>query len=107
MKHPHDNIRVGAITFIYSVTKRGWVFPGLSVIRNPLKAQRLAEAINNKRGCMTDFTGSNTPAEHRDSWRTPPEIFAALNAEFVFQLDAAASEKTDYVGFLSHRSRTH
>ncbi|MDC6953878.1 DUF1317 family protein, partial [Escherichia coli] len=27
MKHPHDNIRVGAITFIYSVTKRGWVFP--------------------------------------------------------------------------------
>ncbi|EEC9085723.1 DUF1317 family protein, partial [Escherichia coli] len=27
MKHPHDNIRVGAITFVYSVTKRGWVFP--------------------------------------------------------------------------------
>ncbi|MBB6839112.1 DUF1317 family protein, partial [Escherichia coli] len=24
-------------------------FPGLSVIRNPLKAQRLAEEINNKR----------------------------------------------------------
>ncbi|HHZ3260328.1 TPA: DUF1317 family protein, partial [Escherichia coli] len=22
MTHPHDNIRVGAITFIYSVTKR-------------------------------------------------------------------------------------
>ncbi|EET0856648.1 DUF1317 family protein, partial [Escherichia coli] len=21
MKHPHDNIRVGAITFVYSVTK--------------------------------------------------------------------------------------
>ncbi|EPS8966067.1 DUF1317 family protein, partial [Escherichia coli] len=40
----------GAITFVYSVTKRGWVFPGLSVIRNPLKAQRLAEEINNKRG---------------------------------------------------------
>ncbi|HAY5095277.1 DUF1317 family protein [Escherichia coli] len=40
---------LGAITFIYSVTKRGWVFPGLSVIRNPLKAQRLAEKINNKR----------------------------------------------------------
>ncbi|EET4968947.1 DUF1317 domain-containing protein [Escherichia coli] len=50
MKHPHDNIRVGTITFVYSVTKRGWVFPGLSVIRNPLKAQRLAEEINNKRG---------------------------------------------------------
>ncbi|EFA6330858.1 DUF1317 domain-containing protein [Escherichia coli] len=40
---------MGAITFVYSVTKRGWVFPGLSVIRNPLKAQRLAEKINNKR----------------------------------------------------------
>ena len=53
MKHPHDNIRVGTITFVYSVTKRGWVFPGLSVIRNPLKAQRLAEEINNKwGGCM-------------------------------------------------------
>ncbi|WP_208488146.1 DUF1317 family protein [Escherichia coli] len=42
--------QIGAITFVYSVTKRGWVFPGLSVIRNPLKAQRLAEEINNKRG---------------------------------------------------------
>ncbi|HGU6872085.1 TPA: DUF1317 family protein, partial [Escherichia coli] len=28
-------IPLGAITFVYSVTKRGWVFPGLSVIRNP------------------------------------------------------------------------
>ncbi|RZV83388.1 DUF1317 family protein, partial [Escherichia coli] len=28
------------------------VFPGLSVIRNPLKAQRLAEEINNKRGAV-------------------------------------------------------
>jgi phage N-6-adenine-methyltransferase len=42
---------------------------------------------------MTDYTGSNTPSEHRDSWRTPPEIFAALNAEFIFQLDAAATEQ--------------
>ncbi|EEW0633290.1 DUF1317 family protein [Escherichia coli] len=43
---------LGAITFVYSVTKRGWVFPGLSVTRNPLKAQRLAEEINNKRGAV-------------------------------------------------------
>ncbi|MGC0740616.1 DUF1317 family protein, partial [Escherichia coli] len=28
------------------------IFPGLSVIRNPLKAQRLAEEINNKRGAV-------------------------------------------------------
>lgn len=40
---------------------------------------------------MTDFAGSNTPAEQRDCWRTPPEIFAALETEFFFQLDAAAS----------------
>ncbi|EEV5554741.1 TPA: DUF1317 family protein [Escherichia coli] len=46
------NAAVGAITFVYSVTKRGWVFPGLSVTRNPLKAQRLAEEINNKRGAV-------------------------------------------------------
>ncbi|MBV4411833.1 phage N-6-adenine-methyltransferase [Enterobacteriaceae bacterium YMB-R22] len=40
---------------------------------------------------MTDYTGSNTPADQRDSWRTPPELFSALDAEFCFQLDAAAS----------------
>lgn len=39
---------------------------------------------------MTDYTGSNTPAEQRDLWRTPPSLFAALDAEFCFQLDAAA-----------------
>ena len=38
---------------------------------------------------MTDK--SNTPAEFKDAWRTPPEIFHALNAEFCFVLDAAAS----------------
>lgn len=36
---------------------------------------------------------SNTPAEHKDCWQTPPEIFNALNAEFNFKLDAAASEE--------------
>ncbi|EFB1613280.1 DUF1317 family protein [Escherichia coli] len=49
---PSNDTTLGAITFVYSVTKRGWVFPGLSVIRNPLKAQRLAEEINNKRGAV-------------------------------------------------------
>lgn len=39
---------------------------------------------------MTDK--SNTPPEHKDCWQTPPEIFNALNAEFNFKLDAAASE---------------
>ena len=40
---------------------------------------------------MTDFAGSNTPADQRDLWRTPPAIFSALDAEFCFQLDAAAA----------------
>ncbi|WP_312284628.1 DUF1317 family protein [Yokenella regensburgei] len=48
MKHIHDNIRVGRITLVYSVMKRGWVYPGLSVIRNPLKAQRVAEELNSR-----------------------------------------------------------
>lgn len=35
---------------------------------------------------------SNTPAEHKDCWRTPYAVFAALNAEFNFTLDVAASQ---------------
>ncbi len=41
---------------------------------------------------MSDYTGSSTPAEQRDLWRTPPALFSALNAEFCFQLDAAAAK---------------
>ena len=29
----------------------------------------------------------------RNAWRTPPEIFAALNAEFDFKIDVAATEE--------------
>ncbi|WP_241165995.1 DUF1317 family protein [Citrobacter freundii] len=46
MKHAHDNIRVGRIILVYSVVQRGWVYPGLSVIRNPFKAQRIAELLD-------------------------------------------------------------
>lgn len=35
---------------------------------------------------------SNTPKEHKDTWRTPPELFGNLYAEFNFKMDAAASE---------------
>ncbi|MGO3912144.1 DUF1317 family protein [Huaxiibacter chinensis] len=49
MKHSHDNIRVGSITLVYSVMQRGWVYPGLSPVKNPLKAQRLAEELNKRR----------------------------------------------------------
>lgn len=33
---------------------------------------------------------SNTPAEQRDRWQTPIEVFDALDLEFGFYLDAAA-----------------
>ncbi|MEX0445975.1 phage N-6-adenine-methyltransferase [Xenorhabdus sp. SGI246] len=39
----------------------------------------------------TDFGGSNTPKELRNLWQTPLSLFKALNLEFKFTLDAAAS----------------
>ena len=48
MTNPHDNIRVGNI-LVYSSLRRGWLAPGGQVIRNPLKAQRLAELMNSKK----------------------------------------------------------
>ncbi|WP_210506804.1 phage N-6-adenine-methyltransferase [Pantoea ananatis] len=41
---------------------------------------------------MSDYGGSTTPPEHRDSWMTPPEVFAVSDAEFSFAGDAAASD---------------
>lgn len=49
MTNPHDNIRVGSITLVYSTLRRGWVAPGGDVIRNPFKAQQCAELMNNKK----------------------------------------------------------
>ena len=45
---------------------------------------------------MTDYGGSKTPKNERDYWQTPIEIFNALDREFGFWLDAAASERTRY-----------
>ncbi|GKX58366.1 phage N-6-adenine-methyltransferase [Leminorella grimontii] len=41
----------------------------------------------------TNFGGSSTPEKIRDLWQTPPEIYAALDAEFHFVADVAASVK--------------
>ncbi|PLO56356.1 DUF1317 domain-containing protein [Klebsiella michiganensis] len=49
MTNPHDSIRVGSITLVYSLLRRGWMAPGSQVIQNPLKAQRLAELMNSKK----------------------------------------------------------
>ncbi|MCC8366562.1 phage N-6-adenine-methyltransferase [Xenorhabdus sp. PB61.4] len=38
-----------------------------------------------------DFGGSNTPPEFKDLWQTPLPLFKALNLEFKFTLDVAAS----------------
>ncbi|EBS4934417.1 DUF1317 family protein [Salmonella enterica subsp. enterica serovar Goverdhan] len=49
MTNPHDNIRVGSITLVYSSLRCGWIVPGRKVIKNPLKAQRIAEMTNSKK----------------------------------------------------------
>ncbi|WP_160621320.1 DUF1317 family protein [Mixta intestinalis] len=46
MNHSKDAIRVGRIALPYSRKERGWVTPSGKVIRNPLRAQRAAELIN-------------------------------------------------------------
>ena len=41
---------------------------------------------------MTDYIASDLDADAKNSWGTDPLIFAAINSEFNFSLDAAASE---------------
>jgi len=53
--------------------------------------ERIAAALPVKKSAG-DYGGSKTPADQRDLWRTPPALFACLNAEFCFQLDAAAAQ---------------
>ncbi|SVM16217.1 phage N-6-adenine-methyltransferase [Klebsiella pneumoniae] len=52
--------------------------------------ERITAALPVKKSAG-DYGGSKTPADQRDLWRTPPALFACLNAEFCFQLDAAAA----------------
>ena len=40
---------------------------------------------------MSDYGGSNTPADIKDWWATPQAIYDRLNAEFKFIADVAAS----------------
>ncbi|ECC3629210.1 DUF1317 family protein [Salmonella enterica subsp. enterica serovar Weltevreden] len=49
MTNPQDDISVGLVTLVYSFKRRGWMAPGGKVIKNPLKAQRIAELMNNKK----------------------------------------------------------
>jgi len=43
-------------------------------------------------------TNSNTPEQERDQWRTPPEVFKWLNRRFLFDFDAACSERNALAG---------
>ncbi|ENK4583377.1 DNA N-6-adenine-methyltransferase, partial [Yersinia enterocolitica] len=43
---------------------------------------------------MSDFGGSHTPDNLKDLWMTPADIFTALDIEFGFYLDVAASHKS-------------
>ncbi|AWQ42460.1 phage N-6-adenine-methyltransferase [Enterobacter hormaechei] len=52
--------------------------------------ERIASALPAEK-LNGDYGGSKTPLDQRDLWRTPPALFAALDAEFCFQLDAAAA----------------
>ncbi|WP_023640409.1 DUF1317 family protein [Dickeya zeae] len=48
MKTSRDSIIVGKVEIVYSTSKNGWITPGGQIIRNPLKAQRIAENLNGK-----------------------------------------------------------
>lgn len=52
--------------------------------------ERIAAALPAEK-MSGDYGGSKTPLDQRDLRRTPPALFASLNAEFCFQLDAAAA----------------
>lgn len=52
--------------------------------------ERIAAALPAEK-LSGDYGGSKTPLDQRDLWRTPPAFFASLDAEFCFQLDAAAA----------------
>lgn len=54
--------------------------------------ERIAAALPAEK-LSGDYGGSKTPLDQRDLWRTPPALFASLDAEFCFQLDAAAAPR--------------
>ena len=48
MNSAHDDIKVGRVTPPYSEISAGWITPDHQVIKNPIKAQALAELLNTK-----------------------------------------------------------
>ena len=69
----------------YKAIGNSMAVPVMRWIGERVAAALPAEKLNG------DYGGSKTPLEQRDLWRTPPALFASLDAEFCFQLDAAAA----------------
>lgn len=69
----------------YKAIGNSMAVPVMRWIGERIAAALPAEKLNG------DYGGSKTPLDQRDLWRTPPALFAALDAEFFFQLDAAAA----------------
>lgn len=70
----------------YKAIGNSMAVPVMRWIGERIAAALPAEKMNG------DYGGSKTPLDQRDLWRTPPALFASLNAEFCFQLDAAAAQ---------------
>ncbi len=69
----------------YKAIGNSMAVPVMRWIGERIAASLPAEKLNG------DYGGSKTPLDQRDLWRTPPALFASLDAEFCFQLDAAAA----------------
>lgn len=69
----------------YKAIGNSMAVPVMRWIGESIAAALPAEKMNG------DYGGSKTPLDQRDLWRTPPALFASLDAEFCFQLDAAAA----------------
>ena len=69
----------------YKAIGNSMAVPVMRWIGERIAAALPAEKLNG------DYGGSKTPLDQRDLWRTPPALFASLDAEFFFQLDAAAA----------------
>lgn len=69
----------------YKAIGNSMAVPVMRWIGERIAAALPAEKLNG------DYGGSKTPLDQRDLWRTPPALFTSLDAEFCFQLDAAAA----------------
>lgn len=70
----------------YKAIGNSMAVPVMSWIGERIAAALPAEKLSG------DYGGSKTPLDQRDLWRTPPALFASFDAEFCFQLDAAAAQ---------------